>query len=76
MLMNRGLEKAKEFGYTSVIVLGHPDYYPRFGFTPASLWGIEAPFDVPEEAFMALELEKDAFKNVSGVVQYSEAFSE
>lgn len=76
MLMNRGLKNAKESGYTSVIVLGHPDYYPRFGFKPASLWGIEAPFDVPEEAFMALELEKDAFKNVSGVVQYSEAFSE
>lgn len=76
MLMNRGLEKAKEFGYTSVIVLGHPDYYPRFGFKSASLWGIEAPFDVPDNAFMALELEKNALKKVSGVVQYSEAFSE
>ncbi|MEK4299640.1 N-acetyltransferase [Oceanobacillus sp. FSL W8-0428] len=76
MLMNKGLKKAKEAGYNSVIVLGHPDYYPHFGFKLASLWGIEAPFDVPDEAFMALELEKDAFKNVIGVVQYSEAFSE
>ncbi len=76
MLVKKGLEKAKEAGYHSVIVLGHADYYPRFGFKPASLWGIEAPFDVPDEAFMALELEKNALKKVSGVVQYSEAFSE
>ncbi|GIO23568.1 GNAT family N-acetyltransferase [Oceanobacillus sp. J11TS1] len=75
-LMRKGLDEVKEAGYTSVIVLGHLDYYPRFGFKPASLWGIEAPFDVPDEAFMALELEKDALRYVSGIVQYSEAFSE
>jgi len=76
MLINEGLEQAKAAGYPSVIVLGHADYYPRFGFKSASLWGIQAPFDVPDEAFMALELTPGALKDVSGVVQYSEAFSE
>ncbi|GGP12237.1 GNAT family N-acetyltransferase [Oceanobacillus neutriphilus] len=75
-LVKKGLEKAKESGYHSVIVLGHADYYPRFGFKPASLWRIAAPFDVPDDAFMALELEKNALKKVNGTVQYSEAFSE
>ncbi|WP_152655771.1 GNAT family N-acetyltransferase [Oceanobacillus sp. CFH 90083] len=75
-LMKEGLEKAKAAGFRSVIVLGHADYYPRFGFKPANLWGIKAPFDVPDEAFMILELEPDALKHVNGVVQYSDAFSE
>lgn len=76
MLITEGLKKAKAAGYHSVIVLGHADYYPRFGFKPASLSGIKAPFDVPDEAFMALELEAGALEQVSGVVHYSEAFSE
>ncbi|MFD1413302.1 GNAT family N-acetyltransferase [Oceanobacillus jeddahense] len=75
MLIKKGLEKAKEAGYTSVIVLGHAAYYPRFGFKPANLWGIKAPFDIPNEAFMALELKPGALEHVSGMVQYSDAFS-
>lgn len=70
------LEKAKEMGYPSVIVLGHQDYYPRFGFKQASLWNIQAPFDVPDEVFMALELVENSLDNVQGIVHYSEAFSE
>ncbi|MCY7981338.1 GNAT family N-acetyltransferase [Bacillus inaquosorum] len=69
------LKKAKELGYRSVIVLGHKDYYPKFGFKPASLWNIKAPFEVPDEVFMALELSKDSLENVKGVVHYSKAFS-
>ncbi|UUI40609.1 GNAT family N-acetyltransferase [Oceanobacillus oncorhynchi] len=76
MLIKEGLEKVKAAGYPSVIVLGHADYYSRFGFKPASLWGIQAPFDVPDGAFMALELTPGALKDASGVVHYSEAFSE
>lgn len=76
MLMEKGLEIAKEAGYTSVIVLGHANYYSRFGFKPASLWGVEAPFDAPDEAFMALELEKGMLKQLDGVVHYPEAFAE
>lgn len=51
-----GLEAAQDLGESLVLVLGHPDYYPRFGFTPASGYGIHAPFDVPDEAMLALPL--------------------
>ncbi|MCI0765258.1 N-acetyltransferase [Bacillus sp. TL12] len=76
LLISSVLRKAKELGYHSVIVLGHKDYYPKFGFKPASLWHIRAPFDVPDEVFMAMELKENALQNVQGIVQYSEAFSE
>ncbi|MFJ9643277.1 GNAT family N-acetyltransferase [Streptomyces sp. NPDC101206] len=51
------LAAAKERGAALVLVLGHPDYYPRFGFVPASRFGIRAPFEVPDEALMALVLD-------------------
>lgn len=74
-LIHSALHRAKEIGYTSVIVLGHKDYYPKFGFKKASLWDIRAPFNVPDEVFMALELTENSLKDVHGVVQYSDAFS-
>ncbi|MEH7225270.1 N-acetyltransferase [Bacillus sp. JJ1566] len=73
-LIRAALNEAKELGYQSVIVLGHQDYYPRFGFKQANLWNIKAPFEVPNEVFMALELVEGSLENVQGVVQYSEAF--
>jgi len=75
-LITEALKAAKELGYHSVVVLGHPDYYPKFGFKKASLWGIGAPFEVPDEAFMALELSKNALYKVSGVVEYPSVFFE
>lgn len=75
-LMHEALKKAKVLGYKSVIVMGHPEYYPKFGFKKASLWGINPPFEVPDEVFMALELEQDALDNVSGVVEYPSVFFE
>ncbi|MDR7079314.1 putative N-acetyltransferase YhbS [Neobacillus niacini] len=75
-LIIAALKKAKEIGFHSVIVLGHKDYYPRFGFKQASLWGIKAPFEVPNDVFMALELTENALEHVQGIVQYSSAFSE
>jgi len=76
LLINTAFEKAKELGYKSVVVLGHPDYYPQFGFKKASSWKIKAPFEVPDDAFMAFELSDNALSNVSGVVEYSSAFFE
>ncbi|MGJ7033099.1 GNAT family N-acetyltransferase [Niabella hirudinis] len=73
-LIRTGLNKAREIGYLSVIVLGHETYYPRFGFQPASRWNIQAPFDVPDEAFMAVELVEFGLKNVSGIVMYAKEF--
>ncbi|WP_042272668.1 GNAT family N-acetyltransferase [[Clostridium] dakarense] len=73
-LIKEGLKKAKEMGYKSVIVLGHDKYYPRFGFIPASNYDIKAPFEVPNEAFMALELIPNGLENISGTVVYAKEF--
>jgi predicted N-acetyltransferase YhbS len=75
-LVRRGLEIARENGFDAVIVVGHPNYYPRFEFTPASKWGIHLPFEAPDEAFLALELEENALKNCSGVVEYPKEYYE
>ena len=69
-LVQSGLDRVKALGFASVTVLGHPKYYLRFGFVPASRWGIKAPFDVSDDAFMAKELEADALAGVLGVVEY------
>ena len=73
-LVRNGLELAKKMNYDAVIVLGHPEFYPYFGFRPASAWGIRAPFEVPDEAFMALELTSGALNNVMGIVAYPKEF--
>ncbi|MEG1591504.1 GNAT family N-acetyltransferase [Chryseobacterium sp.] len=73
-LIRYGLETAKKLGYRSVIVLGHEHYYPKFGFEPAEKWNIKAPFDVPSNVFMAIELVKDGLKNISGTVIYPKEF--
>ena len=75
-LIKRGLERAKELAYDSVIVLGHDKYYPRFGFQPASQWNIRCPFPVPDAAFMALALKEGALENIQGVVEYAAPFNE
>ncbi|WP_066192529.1 GNAT family N-acetyltransferase [Gracilibacillus timonensis] len=75
-LIGTSLQKAAKLGYSSVIVLGHPDYYPRFGFAPASKWEITAPFAVEDEAFMAVELIQGGLTNTQGVVQYSAPFDQ
>ncbi|EMR04958.1 putative acetyltransferase [Bhargavaea cecembensis DSE10] len=75
-LIQAALDKAEEIGFRSVIVLGHPEYYPRFSFRKASEWGIHPPFDVPDEVFMAVELKEGTLNRVRGVVEYPEPFNE
>ena len=75
-LIQHALSKATETDHESVIVLGHEAYYPKFGFTRASEWQITAPFDVPDESFMAIELRPNALQHVHGIVHYSRAFNE
>jgi putative acetyltransferase len=75
-LVRRGLEEARALGHRVVIVVGHPGYYPRFGFVPAKPLGIRAPFEVPDEAFFALELQPGALRGVAGVVEYPPEFGE
>ncbi|MFG2616231.1 GNAT family N-acetyltransferase [Streptomyces sp. NPDC048507] len=67
------LAAARERGESLVLVLGHPAYYPRFGFVPASLFGIRAPFEVPDEAMMALVLD-DSVPVPSGTIAYPAPF--
>ena len=74
LLIREGLERARELGFSSVVVIGHPAYYPRFGFKPAGRWDITALFPVPGEAFMAMELVKGGLDGVSGTVIFSQAF--
>lgn len=73
-LMRAGIAEAQRLGFRAVIVLGHPKYYPRFGFRPAGTMGIRAPFPVPEAAWMALELVPGALAGVSGTVRYPPTF--
>ena len=73
-LIRRGLEKAGRHGYGSVVVLGNPGYYGRFGFRPARTWNLSPSFRAPRDAFMALELRKDALAHGGGVVKYPREF--
>lgn len=75
-LIMSGLEMAQKLHHRSAIVLGHAEYYSKFGFKPASLWNIRAPFDVPNEAFMAIELTTNGLKDVEGTVLYPNEFGE
>ncbi len=75
-LVREGLKRAAELGFKSVVVLGHPTYYPKFGFIRASEKGIKPPFDVPDEVFMVLELIPGALDEVQGTVRYSDAILE
>lgn len=73
-LVKAGLDTCREAGYGVVIVLGHPDYYPRFGFVPAAPRGLVSEYDVPEPVFMMTELVPGAAAEVQGVARYHEAF--
>ena len=75
-LIQKSLEVAEKLNFDSVIVMGHSEYYPKFGFKKASNWGIKAPFEVPDEFLMAIELKKNALDKTSGIIQYSDAFFE
>jgi putative acetyltransferase len=62
LLVQDGIERIKSLGYPGVIVLGHPDYYSRFKFRPASEWNIRCEYQgVPGEAFMAIVWDESAF---------------
>ncbi len=75
-LVRAGLQECKRLGHEIVVALGHPDYYPRFGFIPAKPRGIECEFEVPDEPWMILELHEGALAGRSGVVKYQPEFDE
>lgn len=71
-----GHEIAKSLDYKSVILLGHQDYYPRFGYELCEKYNIKMPFDVPAENCMVIALTEDGLKDVNGEVVYPKAFFE
>jgi putative acetyltransferase len=73
LLAEEALRRAAATHYPLVVVLGHPEYYPRFGFEPAAAHGIEAPWEVPPEAWMALPLPAHD-PDARGLVTYAGAF--
>ena len=75
-LVRAGLEELRHTNHEVVVVLGHPNYYPRFGFSPAKSYGIRCEYDVPEEVFMVLELRQGALAGRSGMVKYQPEFGE
>lgn len=74
MLVRAGLTACAELGHPVVFVLGHPTYYPRFGFRPAADFGIGCEFPAPAEAFMVAEAEPGALAGRTGVVHFLPEF--
>ncbi|MEL7529879.1 MAG: N-acetyltransferase [Bacteroidota bacterium] len=74
MLIREAHRIAKALGHERIILLGHADYYPRFGYQRCVDFGIRMPFEVPDENCMVLGLTENALKGVAGEVVYSKAF--
>ena len=69
-----GLVLCRAKSYSAVAVLGHPAYYPRFGFLPASHWGLKMTFPAPAAAQMVLELEPESLDDIQGTIHYLPGF--
>jgi len=74
-LVRGGLDRCRQCACDAIVVLGHPEYYPRFGFAPASAFGLTSEYDVPDEVFMVLELKQGVLRGKSGVIRYHAAFA-
>jgi len=77
LMVKAGIEAMRQLGCPLIVVLGHPDFYPRFGFRPASRLGLRCQWPgVPDEAFMTLVLDEQATTGVSGTVWYRQEFDQ
>jgi putative acetyltransferase len=74
-LVEAGIRALKDAGYPFIIVLGHTNYYPRFGFVPASRLGICCEWQVSDDVFMVLVLDQAKMAGVSGLAKYRHEFS-
>ena len=74
-LVETGNRMLKESGCPFVIVVGHPHYYPRFGFTPAVSRRITCEWKVPDDVFMVLVFDEVAMRGASGLARYRDEFS-
>jgi putative acetyltransferase len=76
LLVRAGLDASRTAGRGAVVVVGHAAFYPRFGFVPASRFGLRCEYDVPDDVFMAIELVHGALAGRGGLVRYHSAFAE
>jgi putative acetyltransferase len=74
-LVEAGNRMLRERGCPFVVVVGHPEFYPRFGFVPASTRGITCEWNVPDDVFMIAVLDERKMDGVSGLTKYCEEFS-
>ena len=74
-LIEQAFEQCKTLGHNIVVLIGHPEYYPRFGFVPAKPKGLTSEFEVPDEAWMVAELVDNALDGVSGEVRFQPEFA-
>lgn len=74
-LIRDGLDRCRQRGAALAVVLGHPEYYPRFGFVPAPPLGVTCEYPVPDEVFMLQELEPGALEGRRGLARYHAAFA-
>jgi putative acetyltransferase len=74
LLIRAGLSECASRGAVAIVVLGHPSYYPRFGFQPASRFGLRCEYDVPDDVFMALELAPGSLGGMAGTIRYVPEF--
>ncbi|MBL8793033.1 MAG: N-acetyltransferase [Planctomycetia bacterium] len=74
-LVRAGLDGCRQLGQPAVVVLGHPEFYPKFGFVPASGFGLRCEYPVPDDVFMALELSPGALAGRQGLVKYGPEFA-
>lgn len=75
-LVKSGLAEAARLGHKIVVVVGHPEYYPRFGFLKAGEKGLTLPFECEADVFMVLELVPGALDGVRGEIVYPKPFHE
>lgn len=73
-LISHAHKRAKDLGHYSIVLVGHKDYYPRFGYEHCKMHNIKLPFDVPEENCFVIELKKNGLQGVTGTVEYPNAF--
>ena len=73
-LVKTGIENCATQGYDAIVVFGHPEYYPKFGFVPSVKYGIKSEYDVPDETFMILELKESSLRDKNGIIKYHAAF--
>lgn len=75
-LSEEGMKRCREAGYPFAVVLGHPNYYPRFGFVPAGRYGVKSEYDVRDEVFMIQELQQGSLLGIAGTAKYQNEFNE